>query len=176
MHHRRTEGVWLITYKRSVPHKYVDYASTVEEALCFGWIDSLPRKLDEQRRMLYFCPRRPKSVWSRLNKERFITLIASKRMAAAGLKKMEAAKRDGSWTAIDAAEAMEMPPDLLRALRKNRKANLHYEAFPPGARKQIIGWVLGAKTESTRARRIATSVALAEQNLRANGQTVRMKP
>ena len=172
-HHRRTEGVWLITFKKSVPGKYVDYPSTVEEALCFGWIDSVPRKLDAERKMLYFCPRKPKSVWSKVNKERIVQLIANERMTAAGFKKIEAAKHNGSWTSIDAAEAMEMPDDLQRALLRNKDALRHYGAFPPSARKQIIGWVLGAKTEVTRERRIAQCVELAAKNIRANGQTVK---
>lgn len=172
-HHRRTEGVWLITYKKAVPEKHVDYVATVEEALCFGWIDSLPRKLDDHRKMLYFCPRKPRSVWSKLNKERIEKLIATKRMTAAGLKKIEIAKQNGSWSSIDAAEALEMPADLLRALRRKKTAHKHYEAFPPSARKQIIGWVLGAKTDETRKRRITTSVELAAKNIRANGLTVK---
>jgi len=153
----------------------VDYASTVEEALCFGWIDSVPRKLDDRRKMLYFCPRKHRSVWSKLNKERITRLIAEKRMSAAGLKKIEIANANGSWTSIDAAEALEMPPDQLRALKKNKAAHKHHEAFPPSARKQIITWVIGARTEETRKRRIAVSVELAAKNIRANGQTVRSR-
>jgi len=172
-HHTRAEGVWLITYKKAVPEKHVDYASTVEEALCFGWIDSVPRKLDDERKMLYFCPRKPRSVWSKLNKERIEKLIATKRMTAAGLKKIELAKQNGSWTSIDAAEAFEMPPDLQRALKKNKVALKHYEAFPPSARKAILTWVHDAKTDETRKRRIASTVELAAKNIRANGQTVK---
>lgn len=172
-HHTRTEGIWLITFKVHLPHKHVGYDATVEEALCFGWIDSIARKLDEHRRMLYFCPRKPRSVWSKLNKDRIVRLIADKRMTPSGLKTIELAKQNGSWTSIDAAEAMEIPADLLRALKKNKAASKNYDAFPPGARKQIIGWVLGAKTVETRERRIAISVQLAAKNIRANGQTVK---
>lgn len=170
-HHTRTEGVWLITYKKAVPGKHVNYATTVEEALCFGWIDSLPRKLDDHRKMQYFCPRKPKSVWSKLNKERIEQLIATKRMTAAGLKKIEIAKQNGSWTRIDAAEAFVMPPDLLRALKKNKTALKHYEAFPPSARKAILTWVHDAKTDGTRMRRITVAVELAARNIRANTGT-----
>lgn len=171
--HARTEGIWLITYKIAVPGKYVSYDTTVEEALCFGWIDSVPRKLDDERRMLYFSPRKPRSVWSKLNKERIVKLIAGKRMTAAGLKRIELAKENGSWNSIDAAEAFEMPPDLSRALKKNKAAHAHYEAFPPSARKTIIGWVLSARADATRKRRIATTVELAAKNIRANGLTVK---
>ena len=174
-HHARAEGIWLISYKKVVPEKHVGWDTIVEEALCFGWIDSVARALDDERRMLYLCPRKPKSVWSKVNKDRIVQLLASKRMTSAGLKKIEAAKQDGSWTAADAAEAMEMPPDMLRALRANKTAHKHYQAFPPSARKQIIGWVLGAKTEVTRARRIEQSVAMAAQNIRANQQGVKNK-
>ncbi|MBK9147584.1 MAG: YdeI/OmpD-associated family protein [Flavobacteriales bacterium] len=171
--HARSAGIWLVTWKIHRAERYVSYEAVVEEALCFGWIDSVPRKLDADRRMQYFCPRKPKSVWSKLNKERIEKLIATKRMTAAGLKKIGIAKQNGSWTSIDAAEAFEMPADLLRALRKNKKALSHYEAFPPGARKQILTWVLGARTGQTRDKRIAISVELAARNIRANGQTVK---
>ena len=172
-HHTRTEGIWLVTYKKHVPDKYLRYEEKVQEALCFGWIDSLPRKLDADRTMHYLCPRKPKSVWSAINKAHVERLIAEKRMTPAGLKKVEEAKKNGSWNAIDAAEAMKMPADLLRALKKNKAAHAHYEAFPPGARKQIIGWVLGAKTEATRTRRIEQTVELAAKKIRANGQTAK---
>lgn len=171
--HERPEGIWLVTWKKAATQKHLPYDAIVEEALCFGWIDSLPRKLDESRTMLYLSPRKPKSVWSKLNKERIEKLIATKRMTAAGLKKIEIAKQNGSWTRIDAAEAFEMPTDLQRALKKNKKALSHYGAFPPGARKQILTWVLDARTKETRARRIAIVVELAAKNIRANGQTVK---
>jgi len=175
-HHRRSEGIWLVTWKKATPAKHVGWDAVVEEALCFGWIDSLPRKLDERRTMLYVSPRKPKSVWSRMNKERIARLEAAGRMAEAGQKAIETAKANGSWTAIDAAEAMDIPADLLGALLSNKKALKHYDAFPQGARRQIISWVLGAKTDATRARRIATVVNLAAQNVRANGQTTKRTP
>ncbi|MCC7502899.1 MAG: YdeI/OmpD-associated family protein [Flavobacteriales bacterium] len=173
--HKRTEGIWLITYKKHVADKYVGFDEKVQEALCFGWIDSLARTLDADRIMQYLSPRKPNSVWSAINKAHVERLIAQKRMTTAGLKKIEIAKANGSWTAIDAAEALEVPSDLLRAFYKNRAAHNHYEAFPPSARKQIIRWVLGAKTDGTRARRIAEVVLLAAQNIRANQQVVKAK-
>lgn len=171
--HARTIGIWLVTWKKATPAKHLSYDAIVEEALCFGWIDSLPRKLDESRTMLYLSPRKPKSVWSKLNKERIERLIAARRMAAPGLKAIEVAKSNGSWNSIDAAEAFKMPADLQRALKKDRKALVHYESFPPGARKQILTWLLDARTEQTRARRISIVVELAAKNIRANGQTVK---
>jgi len=171
--HKRSEGIWLITYKKHVAGKYLSFEEKVQEALCFGWIDSVPRKLDADRTMHYLSPRKPKSVWSAINKKHVERLIAEKRMTAAGLQAIEVAKANGSWTSIDSAEAMEMPTDLQRALKKNRKAQAHYQAFPPSTRKQILTWVLSARTEQTRARRITTVIELAAVNIRANGQMVK---
>jgi len=163
--HKRSDGIWLITWKKG-SEDHVSYADTVEEALCFGWIDSVPRKRDDDRRMLYFCPRRPKSIWSKLNKERIGMLIASGAMTKAGLAKIEAAKSDGSWNALDASDALEIPPALKKALAKDRKAKKNFEAFPPGRKRFLLYWINSAKTEGTRAARIEKTVDLAAQNIR----------
>jgi len=167
-HHARTEGIWLVTWKKSTPGKYLPYAAIVEEALCFGWIDSLPRKLDEQRTMLYLCPRKPRSVWSKLNKDRIEKLEAVGLMTSIGRAKIEAAKRDGSWTKLDIVEALGVPEDLAKALAAERTATKHFNAFPPGSRKIILQWISSAKTATTRARRIKDTVELAAKNIRAN--------
>ncbi len=114
------------------------------------------------------CPRKPKSVWSKVNKERVDRLIATRRMTAAGQKAIEVAKVNGSWTALDEVEALVMPEDLARALAKNKRAKKHFEAFPPSARKYALWWVGSAKTEATRSKRIEQTVALAAQNIRVN--------
>ena len=162
-----------MSYKKSVPAKYLDYASIVEEALCFGWIDSTARGLDEERSMLHFCPRKPGSAWSKVNKERIERLVASGRMTKAGLAKIEAAKKDGSWTALDAVEALVVPTDLQRALAANKNAKKHFEAFPQGVRKQILWSIHSAKTAPTRERRIRTAVEMAAKNQRAIQQPKR---
>jgi len=166
--HTRTEGIWLITYKKHILEKHVSFEEKVQEALCFGWIDSVPRKLDDDRTMHYLSPRKPKSVWSAINKAHVAQLIKEKRMTPAGLKKIEEAKKDGSWNAIDHVEALTMPAELAKALAKNKTAKKHFDAFPPGSRKIILHWITGAKTEGTRAKRIAETVALAAKNIRAN--------
>lgn len=173
--HTRTIGIWLVSYKKVVPEKYIGWDVIVEEALCFGWIDSTARGLDAERSMIHVSPRKPKGVWSKVNKARIEHLIASKHMAAPGLKVIEAAKANGSWTAIDAVEAFEMPKELTKALAKNKVAKKHFDAFPPSARKVILHWVLNAKTETTRTKRIAETVALAAQNIRANQPNVKPK-
>lgn len=167
-HHSRTEGIWLVHWKKARPDKYIGYDAIVEEALCFGWIDSLPRRSDEERTMLYLSPRRPKSVWSKPNKERIARLEAHGLMTDTGRKKIEAAQADGSWNTLDALEAMEMPQELVAALARNKTARKHYESFPPGSRKLILQWINSAKTSATRDRRISETVRLAAKNIRAN--------
>jgi uncharacterized protein YdeI (YjbR/CyaY-like superfamily) len=120
--------------------------------------------------LILVCPRKPKSVWSKVNKERVERLIAGRRMTTAGLKAIEVAKANGSWTALDAVEAFEMHPELAQALAKNKTARKHFDAFPPSARKQALWWVSSAKTEATRTRRIAQVVERAAQNIRPNAQ------
>lgn len=112
LNHTRAEGIWLITYKKASSKPRIDYAEAVEEALCFGWIDSKPARLDEERSMLWFTPRKPRTGWSRLNKQRVARLTKAGLMAPAGLAKVKTAKKDGSWKALDAAETLEIPPDL----------------------------------------------------------------
>lgn len=166
-HHGRTEGIWLVTWKKATQSKHLPYTAIVEEALSFGWIDSLPRKLDEERTMLYISPRKPESVWSRLNKERTVVLEDVGLMTEAGRTKIEAAKKDGTWTILDAAEALEMPEDLVNALAMDRTAKKHFDAFPASARKYILQWIGSARTSGTRTTRIARAVALAARNIRA---------
>lgn len=144
------------------------YDEMVEEALAFGWVDSKPRKLDETRTMLYFAPRKAGSGWSKPNKERVERMVASGLMTAAGLAKVEAAKKDGSWSALDGVERLELPTDLIRALEANGDARANFEAFPRSAKRGILEWILNAKRPETRAKRILETATLAARNERAN--------
>lgn len=167
-HHERDRGVWLIIYKKATGKPRLEYDEAVEEALCFGWVDSKPGKLDEERSMLWFAPRKPGSGWSRPNKERVEKMTAAGLMAPAGLTKVEAAKRDGSWHALDAVEALEIPPDLAQALAENETARRYFEAFPRSARRGILEWIANARKPETRAKRVDETVRLAAENKRAN--------
>jgi uncharacterized protein YdeI (YjbR/CyaY-like superfamily) len=169
--HRRETGVWLVLHKKSSPVPTVSYDDAVEEALCFGWVDSRADRVDERRRRQLFTPRKRGSGWSRSNKERVARLIASKRMAKAGLAVIEAAKADGSWSLLDSVEALEVPDDLAAALRRNAKARRNFEGFTPGSRKRILYWIATAKRPETRATRISETVRLAAEGLRANQDT-----
>ena len=166
-HHARSPGVWLVYCKRASGLPSISYAEAVEEALCFGWIDSLPRKLDAERSQLLFTPRQPRSGWSRVNKERLARLEAAGLLLPAGLAAIARARQNGAWESLDAAEAGLVPADLAAALAADEAAARHFAAFSLSARKQILTWVLGAKQPATRARRIAETVRLAALNRRA---------
>jgi len=131
-------------------------------------VDSKPNKLAEERSMLWFAPRKSGSGWSKPNKERVEKLIASGLMTPAGLAKVEAAKQDGSWNALDGVEALEVPPDLGKVLAADRKAQEYFNAFPRSVKRGILEWIVSAKKPETRAKRIEETVTLAAKNIRAN--------
>jgi uncharacterized protein YdeI (YjbR/CyaY-like superfamily) len=160
--------VWLVLYKKESAKPTITYAEVVDEALCFGWIDSKPNKRDEESYFLFIAPRKPKSVWSALNKTRIEKLLKENLIMPAGLQKIEAAKKDGSWKALDKVDAMEMPPLLKKAFAKNKTALKNFEAFPPSVKKAIYQWMQSAKTETTLQKRVIETVTLAAKNIRAN--------
>jgi uncharacterized protein YdeI (YjbR/CyaY-like superfamily) len=156
VHHRQSESVWLVTSKKGQPD-YIAYGEIVEELLCFGWVDSLPRALDATRSMLLISPRKPGSAWSKPNRDRVARLIAAGRMARSGLAKVEAAKRDGSWDLLKNAEAGIVPADLAEALARGC-ATENFDAFSAATRRRIIEFVVRAKRTDTRTARIARVV------------------
>jgi uncharacterized protein YdeI (YjbR/CyaY-like superfamily) len=163
-HHAKSSGVWLVFLKGA--ERQLPYADSVEEALCYGWIDSTMRPMDGRSYRQLFTPRKPKSTWSALNKRRAADLIAQRRMRAAGLAAIELAKRNGSWTALDAVEALVVPPDLARALAANTKAKAFFDALAPSSRKGILYWISGVKSAERRAARIAEAISQAAKGLR----------
>lgn len=167
-HHTRSEGVWLVSYKKATGKARFDYDEAVEEALCFGWIDSKPNKLDDERAMLWFAPRKAGTGWSRVNKQRAGKMIEAGLMTPAGLAKIEAAKQDGSWNVLDAIEELAIPPDLDRALKANPIAAEYFQAFPRSVKRAILEWIASAKKPETRAKRVEETARLAAQNVRAN--------
>lgn len=156
--------MWVVFLKGDA--RQLTYADAVEEALCYGWIDSLMRPIDGQSYMQLFTPRKAKSNWSALNKQRVAALIEQKRMAAPGLAKIEDAKKNGSWTKLDAVEAMVIPPDFKRALAANRKAKAFFDGLSPSSRKGILYWINSVKSAEKRAERIAHVIAQNAKGLR----------
>lgn len=167
-HHASSGGVWLATFKKATGKPRIEYAEIVEEVLSFGWIDSKPNALDDERSLLWISPRKPRSGWSKINKERIARLERLGMMTDAGRAAVERAKANGAWTALDGVEALEIPADLGEALRRNASASRHFEAFPPSSKKIILTWIASAKRPETRERRIAETVELAARNIRAN--------
>jgi uncharacterized protein YdeI (YjbR/CyaY-like superfamily) len=165
--HTRAESFWLVTYKKPDP-RHVPWADVVDQLLCFGWIDSQPRKLDEARSSLRISPRNPKSTWSKINKDKITRLMADGLMHASGLAVVKAAKKSGTWEALDQVEALEMPEDLREALSKSKTALENFEAFPKSAKRGILDWISQAKRPETRAARVTETVEKAKLNLRAN--------
>ncbi len=166
--HTQTDSIWLIRFKKHCGEKYVSYQDVVRESLCFGWIDSLPRKLDADRTMLRISPRKPGSGWSKVNKQYIEELSADGLMTAAGLAKIEAAKLDGSWSKLDGVDRLKVPDDLNAALEQYTNAKTNFNAFPPSTRRGILEWITNAKRAPTRAKRIAETARLAQDNVRAN--------
>ncbi|MFN8111694.1 MAG: YdeI/OmpD-associated family protein [Solirubrobacterales bacterium] len=167
--HDASDGVWLVTHKKtSVSGTYVSWTEIVDELIAFGWVDSVQKRLDEDRSKIQITPRKAKSKWSRVNKERVERLIAEGRMEAPGMAMVELAKETGTWTALDAVERLEEPDDLRAALDAVPEARRHYDAFPPSSRRAILEWVTSAKRPATREGRIAETVTLAAEDLRAS--------
>jgi uncharacterized protein YdeI (YjbR/CyaY-like superfamily) len=162
--HRISIGVWLIYYKVKSGQPSVEYSEAVKEALCFGWIDSKVKSLDEERYMQIFTPRKLKSVWSKLNKQYTEELIEQGLMTEAGLEKIVAAKQDGSWTSLDAIEALIIPADLKQALEANATAKRYFETFSNSSKKNILLWIESAKRPATRLKRIEQTITSVAQN------------
>ena len=162
-HHTSAPGIWLIIHKKGSGQPGVSYDEAVEEALCFGWIDSVTNRLDDERFVQVFTPRKRKSPWSQSNKARVERLLAAGLMEPAGLAAIEAAKRDGTWTIYDGAEDLEVPDDLRAALAANPPAEANFAAFSASVRQQSLWWIASAKRPDTRQRRIAQVITAATE-------------
>ncbi len=162
--HRTSLCIWLIYYKVKSGKPSVRYSEAVKEALCFGWIDSKVNSLDAERYQQVFTPRKPKSVWSKLNKQYIEELIEQGLMTEAGLEKIELAKQNGSWKKLDAIEQLIIPADLSQALIVNEAANNYFEKLSNSSKKNILSWVENAKRPETRLKRIEQTIISAMQN------------
>ena len=161
--HRSTPSVWLVCYKKQSGMPVIPWSDLVEEALCFGWIDSKRKTIDANSFQQFFCKRKPHGTWSKVNKEKIEQLIAEKRMTQAGLDCIEAAKQNGSWTILDLVETLEIPKDLAKAFSKQPGSKKYFLSLSKSARKAILQWVAFAKRPETRQKRIEETAALAAQ-------------
>jgi uncharacterized protein YdeI (YjbR/CyaY-like superfamily) len=162
--HDKKQSVWLIYYKKKSNILTVTYSEAVDEALCFGWIDSKAKPLDEEKFMQFFSRRKAKSVWSRINKEKIERLIHEGLMTTAGYHIIEIAKQNGSWTILDEAEALTIPGDLDEAFQKRPNAKNYFSSLSRSDKRNILQWLVLAKKQETRQKRISEIAELAGQN------------
>jgi uncharacterized protein YdeI (YjbR/CyaY-like superfamily) len=161
-HADRPAGVWLVRWRAGSDGPRIGHAELVEQALCFGWIDSTGRALDATRTMVRFTPRRPGSGWSRLNQQRVERLVAAGAMAPAGRRCVDAAKADGSWSLLDDVEDLVVPPDLDAALRARPPARQRWDALSRSVRRAALLQIGQARRPETRARRVAAASRAAD--------------
>lgn len=165
--HATESELWLIYYKKHCGKKSIRYEEAVEEALCYGWIDSIVKRLDDERYMQKYTPRKRKSIWSKLNKSRVERLVKNGRMTAVGLAVIEAAKKDGSWDRLSAVEEEPvMPDDLADVLSQNASAGRFFHSLAPSYQKQYLWWLLSAKRPETRKKRLIAIVERCEQGVK----------
>ncbi|MGH9211326.1 MAG: YdeI/OmpD-associated family protein [Acidimicrobiales bacterium] len=167
--HDTARGVWVASWRKASARDPVVYEDLVEEAICFGWIDSTVNILDDDRGLQLMTPRKPKSSWTRLNRQRVAALEAQGRMSDAGRRAVEVAKANGWWTIYDPVEDLLEPDDLAASLAASPRARTAWNSFPPSARKQMLWWVISASKPETRTSRIARIVSQAESGRRAAG-------
>jgi uncharacterized protein YdeI (YjbR/CyaY-like superfamily) len=166
--HEKEKSIWLIIYKKESSIKSIYYDEAVDEALCFGWIDSKPNKRDDESFFQFFSKRNPKSNWSAVNKKKVEKLIETGLMTKVGFAMIELAKKTGTWTALDEVENLKLPEDLLKALKKEKSAFINFDSFPRSIKRGILEWIQNAKKPETRQKRIDETATLAAKNIRAN--------
>jgi len=166
-HHATEKEVWLLLYKKGAARPGLSLDDAVEEALCFGWIDGRLRRIDDEKHILRFSPRRRGSIWSESNKARVQRMIEQGRMTEAGLAKVREARENGEWDRAALREDVSViPPSLLTALWVKGIAQSDCERLPPSLRKQYIHWITSARTDPTRQKRISETVRLVEAKTR----------
>ncbi len=164
--HQSKQSVWLIYYKSASEHYNLSWSEAVDEALCFGWIDSRRNTIDQERFKQLFSKRKAKSIWSKINKEKVDRLIQENRMTKAGYEAIKVAKQNGYWNLFDQVDQLIVPEDLGKALAAKPNAKEFFDALSPSAMKAILGWILLAKKLETREKRIAEVVHRAAKGLK----------
>ena len=164
--HRTEQSVWLVFYNKSATKKSITWSESVDVALCFGWIDSKKVKIDEHTSHQFFSKRKPKSTWSKINKDKVVKLIDQGLMTKAGLDAIEIAKQNGSWTILDEVEALLIPDDLEEAFRHKQGSKEYFLSLSKSVRKAMLQWLVLAKQPETRQKRINEIVEHAARKMR----------
>jgi len=162
-YHDKKQSIWLIYYKKKSNIPTVIYTEAVDEALCFGWIDSKAKPIDENKFMQFFSKRKTNSVWSKVNKEKIERLTKEGLMTKAGYEIIEIAKQNGSWTILDEAEALIIPTDLENEFQKRPIAKQYFLSLSRSDKRNILQWLVLAKKQETREKRVIEIVELADK-------------
>ena len=166
--HKKEESVWLVTFKKHIEGSYVSVQEVLDELLCFGWIDGIRRKLDEDRTMQLISPRKAQH-WSKTYKDRFSKLEREGRMADAGIDAVKRSKRLGLWNFLDDVDALVKSEDLLKAFQSYPGSKKNFEAFGASSQRFMLRWLKLAKTPETRTTRIRQLASLAAENKKLPG-------
>lgn len=166
LNHNKKEAVWVIFYKKSSSRHNMSWSESVDEALCFGWIDSVKKSIDSEKYIQYFSKRKAKSNWSKINKDKVLTLIDKGLMQEAGFKSIEIAKENGSWTILDEVEAIIIPQDLSDELAKRKHAAQYFNGLSKSVKKGLLYWLVSAKRKETRQKRLLEIADNASLNMK----------
>ena len=166
LNHNKKDSVWLIFYKKKSAHHNLSWSESVDEALCFGWIDGIKKTIDSEKYRQYFCKRKEKSNWSKINKDKVKILIEEGLMKEEGYKSIEIAKENGSWTILNEVEALVIPTDLKEEFANYRGSMEYFESLSKSVRKVLLHWVVSAKRKETRQKRIKEIAENAGKNLK----------
>jgi uncharacterized protein YdeI (YjbR/CyaY-like superfamily) len=164
LNHLSKQSVWLVYFKKNSGNFTLSWSEAVDEALCFGWIDSTAKSIDDKQYKQFFTKRKPKSVWSKINKDKIDQLDKQGLIANAGYEIIEIAKQNGSWNFLDNVDALIIPEDLEVEFKNNPIANDYFISLSNSIKKQILYWILSAKTPETRQKRIDEVISHANQN------------
>jgi uncharacterized protein YdeI (YjbR/CyaY-like superfamily) len=161
--HSSKQSIWLVCYKKKTNIPTISWDDAVSEALCFGWIDSIRKNIDDEKFIQFFSPRKPKGTWSKVNKEKITHLITDGLMTKAGYASIENAKQNGSWAILDEVEELIIPKDLLAAFKTKAGSKKHFLGLSKSVQKLNLQWLVSAKKQETRVSRIQVIVALANK-------------
>lgn len=168
-HHDKADGLWLAYYKKHTGKPSVQYEEAVEEAICFGWIDSLVKAIDDERYMQHYTPRKKSSVWSQSNKDRVHRMIVEGRMTEYGMAVVLEAQKGGNWEALTDVDNLVVPEDLSAALSENEKAGEFFNQLNASDQKAYLYWIASAKQDETRKKRIKMTVKQLAKNKKRTG-------
>jgi uncharacterized protein YdeI (YjbR/CyaY-like superfamily) len=164
--HRSKQSVWLVCYKKKSNIPTITWSDAVDEAICFGWIDSKRITIDDDKFMQFFTKRKPKGTWSKVNKEKIKQLTNKGLMTEAGFECIENAKQNGSWTVLDEVEALIIPKDLEDEFNRKTGSKEFFLGLSKSVRKSILQWIVLAKQAETRQKRISEIAEMASRNLK----------